>query len=80
MHLSIRRANQNHTQKLSHINNHTFMRFVKKYYIVLLKKVRPIHPKYKEIEEDVLEQDQKFILLDNRSQALQAHLRDVSQQ
>ncbi|CAF1576279.1 unnamed protein product, partial [Adineta steineri] len=33
------------------------------YHTVLLKKVRPIHQKYKEIEEDVLEQDQKLILL-----------------
>ncbi|CAF1327956.1 unnamed protein product [Adineta steineri] len=37
-----------------------------KYHTVLLKKVRPIHQKYKEIEEDVLEQDQKLILLDNK--------------
>ncbi len=32
MHLSIRRANTNHTQKLPHINNHTFTKFVEKYF------------------------------------------------
>ncbi len=32
MHLSIRRANSNHTQKLPHINNHTFTKFVEKYF------------------------------------------------
>jgi hypothetical protein len=39
-----------------------------RYHTILLKKVKPLHKKCKEIEEDVLEQDQKLILLDNKSQ------------
>ncbi|CAF1408181.1 unnamed protein product [Adineta steineri] len=31
MYLSIRRANQNYTQKLPYINNHTFTKFVEKF-------------------------------------------------
>ncbi|CAF4106350.1 unnamed protein product, partial [Adineta steineri] len=60
----------------------TLYKWVKRvlqYHTVLLKKVRPIHQKYKEIEDDVLEQDQKLILLDNKSQALEARLKDLSQ-
>ncbi|CAF0874534.1 unnamed protein product [Adineta steineri] len=48
----------------------TFYKWVKRilqYHTLLLEKVRPIHQKYKEIEEDVLEQDQKLILLDSKN-------------
>ncbi|CAF1027573.1 unnamed protein product [Adineta steineri] len=38
-----------------------------RYHTVLLKKLRPIHQKYKEIEENVKEQDQKLILLDDKN-------------
>jgi hypothetical protein len=39
-----------------------------RYHTILLKRVKPLHKKCKEIEDDVLEQDQKLILLDNKSQ------------
>ncbi|CAF1549145.1 unnamed protein product [Adineta steineri] len=59
----------------------TLYKWVKRvlqYHTVLLKKVRPIHQKYKEIEEDILEQDQKIILLDNKSQILSRELERIS--
>ncbi|CAF1445611.1 unnamed protein product [Adineta steineri] len=49
---------------------------MKKYHTVLLKKIRSIHQKYKEIEENVKEQDQKLILLDDKT--LEARLKDLS--
>ncbi|CAF1683486.1 unnamed protein product, partial [Adineta ricciae] len=52
---------------------------VLQYHTVLLKKVKPIHQKLKEIQDDVLEQEQRLILLDNKSQALEARLKDLSQ-
>ncbi|CAF4082367.1 unnamed protein product, partial [Adineta steineri] len=42
-------------------------RLLPEYHTVLLKKLRPIHQKYKEIEENVKEQDQKLILLDDKN-------------
>ncbi|CAF3502703.1 unnamed protein product [Rotaria socialis] len=60
----------------------TLYKWVKRvlqYHTILLKKVKPLHKKCKEIEQDVLEQDQKLILLDNKSQALEARLKDLSQ-
>ncbi|CAF5003340.1 unnamed protein product, partial [Rotaria sp. Silwood1] len=60
----------------------TLYKWVKRvlqYHTILLKRVKPLHKKCREIEEDVLEQDQKLILLDNKSQALEARLKDLSQ-
>ncbi|CAF4014418.1 unnamed protein product, partial [Rotaria sordida] len=60
----------------------TLYKWVKRvlqYHTILLKKVKPLHKKCGEIEQDVLEQDQKLILLDNKSQALEARLKDLSQ-
>ncbi|CAF3862647.1 unnamed protein product [Adineta steineri] len=56
----------------------TFYKWVKRisqYHTLLLKKVRPIRQKYKEIEEDVLGQDQKLILLDS----IRSRLKDLLQ-
>ncbi|CAF4591105.1 unnamed protein product, partial [Rotaria sp. Silwood2] len=60
----------------------TLYKWVKRvlqYHSILLKRVKPLHKKCREIEQDVLEQDQKLILLDNKSQALEARLKDLSQ-
>jgi uncharacterized coiled-coil DUF342 family protein len=53
------------TQKIEEMKNNSN---VHRYHTILLKKVKPLHKKCKEIEQDVLEQDQKLILLDNKSQ------------
>ncbi|CAF1029825.1 unnamed protein product [Adineta steineri] len=52
--------------QLKNTSLYKWVKRVLQYHTVLLKKVRPIQQKYKEIEDDVLEQDQKLILLDNK--------------
>ncbi|CAF0729752.1 unnamed protein product [Adineta steineri] len=61
--------------QLENTSLYKWIKRVLQYHTVLLKKVRPIHEKYKEIEED-----EKLILLDNKSQALEARLKDHLQQ
>ncbi|CAF0871195.1 unnamed protein product, partial [Didymodactylos carnosus] len=63
----------------SMVSLYKWVKRVLQYHSILLKKVRPLHNKCKEIEQDVLEQDQKLILLNKKSEALEARLKDLSQ-
>ena len=42
-----------------------------RYHTILLHKVKPLHKKCQEIERDLLEQDQKLLLLENKNQVSQ---------
>ncbi|CAF4051023.1 unnamed protein product [Adineta steineri] len=66
--------------QLKNTSLYKWVKRVLQYHTVLLKKARLIHQKYKEIEEDVLEQDQKLILLDNKNQILSRELERTSDQ
>ncbi|CAF4182451.1 unnamed protein product, partial [Rotaria sordida] len=57
MHISIRNANANHTQKLPHINNHTFTIFVEKFVTIFNEKSANVYENHCDVQR-LLEQIQ----------------------
>ena len=51
-----------------HLSSDPFISSENRYHTLLLTKVRPLHNKCRQIEEDVVEQDQRLIVIDNKSQ------------
>ncbi|CAF1059081.1 unnamed protein product [Adineta steineri] len=71
MHLSIRRANQNPIQKLLHINNHTFTKFIEKFVKLINEKSSNVHENHCEVQrllEQIQYQHETSIKLENELQ------------
>ncbi|CAF0737418.1 unnamed protein product [Adineta steineri] len=68
MHLSIRRAKQNHTQKLPHINKHTFMKFVIKFVKLINEKSSNVHENHCAVQQKELQQEK--IVLEERLKSI----------
>ena len=68
LHQWVKRVLQSVTLPSSHLPRDTFSCSNHRYHTLLLTKVRPLYNKCRQIEEDVVEQDQRLIVIDNKSQ------------